>query len=100
MSTNLDSGPNPITLTPTPTPTPTQTQTQTQTLTPTPTLTIAQAALGGVRAAMNIFTSALLYSLAPDSGACTAAAVNTQRAVLTGLLFLCSTDAGQAHPLA
>ena len=52
-----------------------------------------------MRAAMNIFTSALLYSLAPDSGACTAAAVNTQRAVLTGLLFLCSTDAGQVNPL-
>ena len=61
-------------------------------------LLMDQATRGGVRAAMNIFTSALLYSLAPDGGpgACSAAAVRTQRAVLTGLLFLCSTEQGQA----
>ena len=84
-----------------------------------------QASRGGPRTALNIFTAALLYAVpcassnrssprplppsgiaprlalafasqvSPELGAETAAALQTQKAVLAGLLFLCSTDEGR-----
>ena len=58
-------------------------------------LLCGQAAAGGARVALMIFNAALLYAVSPELGAESVAAVRTQKAVLAGLLFLCSTAEGQ-----
>ena len=58
-------------------------------------LLCGQAAAGGARVALMIFNAALLYAVSPELGAESRAAVRTQKAVLAGLLFLCSTAEGQ-----